>query len=492
MLQALFGYLVLLYAIGAVIIFLIVQQSIYRKFDESLRQKLLDFASETIVIESRDPNNPRQTVRTLSLHDFFHAERCQLRDGSGRLLLSSKKLDGRNLPAGDVNQQKGDLELENLQASKDWPPGKIGFITFVPKRVSRRQLSRDDIPANPIKIDDREMHLAIAMSTEEERHTLQILALTMLVMGAFMGAAIYLIVQKQVEKSYRPIDQLVELTGSMRPEELSQRLPFRDLPEELSPLVKQFNVLLDQLESAFERERSFSASLGHEVRTPIAELSALLENAVDESREDDYSEDPAQTFLEASQISQRMTQLIEVISSIHHADSGRELVRLDQVDAGAVLIKVTDAQAEAIKKAKLSIKVVDDRGANPPDLMTDHAIVQAIVRNLISNAIDHSQPKTEIKCWLGNGTEPSSQVIRISNVPADLSSDDLKHLSQPFWRKDKSRSDQIHFGLGLSLVRVYADLLEADLQFELKKGKLIVSLKLPNLEVRPVSSLIVD
>ena len=47
---------------------------------------------------------------------------------------------------------------------------------------------------------------------------------------------------------------------------------------------------------------------------------------------------------------------------------------------------------------------------------------------------------------------------------------DLKNLSQPFWKKDSARTNKDHHGLGLSLVKLYTNLLGGDLRFSLSEG----------------------
>src|SRR5262249_38262849 len=58
---------------------------------------------------------------------------------------------------------------------------------------------------------------------------------------------------------------------------LATRFPTESLPLELQPIVVRLNELLARLQSAFARERRFTAAAAHELRTPLAELRALAE-----------------------------------------------------------------------------------------------------------------------------------------------------------------------------------------------------------------------
>lgn len=80
-------------------------------------------------------------------------------------------------------------------------------------------------------------------------------------------------------------DTLVERAAlDLRP------LPLRELPQELRPLVEGFNGVLGQLDTALRAERHFLADAAHELRTPLAVLTAqarLVQSAqtLEESRE---------------------------------------------------------------------------------------------------------------------------------------------------------------------------------------------------------------
>ena len=58
---------------------------------------------------------------------------------------------------------------------------------------------------------------------------------------------------------------------------LATRFQVASLPAELQPIVVRLNELLARLESAFARQRRFTATAAHELRTPLTELRALAE-----------------------------------------------------------------------------------------------------------------------------------------------------------------------------------------------------------------------
>ena len=88
-----------------------------------------------------------------------------------------------------------------------------------------------------------------------------------------------------------------------------------------------------------------------------------------------------------------------------------------------------------------------------------------MLKNLFSNAVDHADEGGVIHCRLQTSS-PEFQ-LQITNTQTSLTEQDLPHIFEPFWSKDASRSDSRHCGLGLSLLKVYAETLNLRLDVNL-------------------------
>jgi len=100
----------------------------------------------------------------------------------------------------------------------------------------------------------------------------------------------------------------------------------------------------------------------------------------------------------------------------------------------------------------------------PPDLVieSDPALLREILANLFSNAVDHTPAGGEINvaAHLTSGTFSLS----VSNTVQALDTADVEKMFDRFWRKEASRSDDDHAGLGLALARIYAHALGWELE----------------------------
>ena len=94
-----------------------------------------------------------------------------------------------------------------------------------------------------------------------------------------------------VRASLRPLDDIEETAGAIAAGDLSMRVPDRDPRTEVGRLGRSLNVMLSQIESAFEsqsrseaaakrseeRMRQFVADASHELRTPLTAIRGFAE-----------------------------------------------------------------------------------------------------------------------------------------------------------------------------------------------------------------------
>src|SRR5689334_5910765 len=83
-------------------------------------------------------------------------------------------------------------------------------------------------------------------------------------------------------RALRPLREASEIAESIAPARPGVRLPTKELPREVRPLVQAVNQGLDRLEEGFRIQRDFTADAAHELRTPLAVLRTridLLEDA---------------------------------------------------------------------------------------------------------------------------------------------------------------------------------------------------------------------
>jgi len=80
-----------------------------------------------------------------------------------------------------------------------------------------------------------------------------------------------------VKKSLSPLDELSAAAVKINPGNSEVRLPQVGIPREILPLVDSINGALDRLDDGLRRQREFGANAAHQLRTPLAVLSANID-----------------------------------------------------------------------------------------------------------------------------------------------------------------------------------------------------------------------
>jgi signal transduction histidine kinase len=443
---------VLIGTFGAVL-YLQAASSLGSQFDRNLLAKATAFAGTseadrdgTLDFEFAEVDLPE--FRPSPLAEYFQVWRW-----NGEVLARSRSLgetDLPRLPAGEGPRFQ-DLVLP------DGRSGRAVVLVFVPQLEKEIEQTAQDRSGDTVL-------LVVARSREDLDGLLRNMLLGVLLAALVLPGIAGLLVHRVVVSGLRPLDRVAGLASSIGARQLDVRFPVEGLPAELRPICERLNGMIDRLRAAFDRERRFTADAAHELRTPIAELRSLAEVALRKAGDDESKE----SFKDALDIAVQMGRLTESLLALARCESGRQEIEKRELDLSALL------KETAGSKVAIEIDV-------PPAVRveSDKALLTAILDNLFSNAEDHSAPGGKV--GIDMRQEPGSVVLTLSNPCESLDQGDLEQLFEPFWRKDPARSDGQHAGIGLSLVKAYADLLDIEVKVGLPEPERIeVKLRIPS------------
>ena len=294
--------------------------------------------------------------------------------------------------------------------------------------------------------------------------------------GAGLLSLLALLVRRAVKTGLGPVEALADSVTRIEPGSLGTRLPADDAPPELRPIVDQLNGLLVRLHDAFQRERRFTGNVAHELGTPIAELRSLAETALK------WRGDPeatAQLAADALDIALQMQRIVEMLLALARCEAGLQEIRPEAVNVPEIIDETVRSLAARAAARDVSWNVTV---TNPMTLSTDRAMLRSILCNLLDNAVEHSPPRESISCELKASS--GEILLCISNYCAGFPASDLPHLFEPFWRKDAARSNRAHAGLGLALVKRFADRLGWEVRAELPQPHIFqISLRISSVSL---------
>ena len=338
---------------------------------------------------------------------------------------------------------------------------------------------------------NEEFVFIVAQSSAEIDGALALLSNSLVVAGLVLIAGTLFIVRHALGRGLAPLPTLAADIQSINPKNLTQRLDETNLPQELLPIAQRVNQLLDQVWSAFEREKKIAASAAHELRTPIAELRAVTELALHKERQASEYRHALQSVLETTL---RMGCATDAVLRLARVQSGRETVVLENVDVGGALTPIWKRLIEPLHSRNIRTEFTIEQGTN---VRADAAMLAVILENLCVNAAAHTQSGGDVLVACHTDHDRIHLVMSNSTGQTQNSHDPIKNNAQDNFRHAQLRAqaqidlptnqttDQrsilqtnLHSGLGLLIADSMCQAIGATLHTAQTTTRYIVTLEL--------------
>jgi signal transduction histidine kinase len=225
-----------------------------------------------------------------------------------------------------------------------------------------------------------------------------------------------------------------------------ERLPVARSGDELEQLATTLNEMLDRLDQALARERSFVADAGHELRTPLALLRTELELAL---RHGETLDELREAIRSAGEETDRLSQLAEDLLLVARTQQGTLPLQLEPLSAAALLETVASRYAWRADDHALQLTI-----EAPAELTldADRIRLEQALGNLIDNALRHANHTITLEAQPGsNGTVE----LHVRDDGPGFPPDFINHAFERFSRADHARG-RGGLGLGLSIVDAIA------------------------------------
>jgi signal transduction histidine kinase len=274
-----------------------------------------------------------------------------------------------------------------------------------------------------------------------------------------------------------------QTTSAIVEGDLSRRLPTHNSAAELEMLSHTVNRMLDQIEHLLHSVRDVSNAIAHDLRTPLAELRARLEE-LSLTRPS-----PDEIFTGIDAAIGDVDQVIAIFNALlrlAEIDSGTRRSGFAEMDVNAVASEVAEfyQPVAELKGIALTYQFSGNlRTAGDPLLLA-----QAI-GNLIDNALKYAQHNGVITVEAKRRSDRVIEVVVADDGPG-IPDKEKKRVVERFYRGDASRGTT-GVGLGLSLVASVARLHDGTLQLEDNhpglRAALILSRSVDSNKARPAA-----
>jgi two-component system sensor histidine kinase QseC len=391
---------------------------------------------------------------------------CQLFLEDGTVAGISQTLGADNLP---WFENRG-----NAVWNARLPNGRKGRLVQIAFQPVSEELVAQESPEDPNEqtfeipaaMDPAALQLVLVVA--RSRESLDTLLGSLYVAGfgvaVTLACAIALLVRHAITRGIHPIEEMNAGIAKITPDSLATRLQVPAPPVELAAIQATVNSLLDRVEGAFERERRFSSDLAHELRTPIAELRTACD--VGERWPDD-PENTRQLFHDVGTIALHLEKTVTMLLNLSRNEGGNAPVQTRRIHVQSLVRECWRHTAADAAQKRLQF---DERIEPALTVESDPDKLEIVLCNLIENSIAHSEEGTAVEC---SGSVTTDGVeLRLVNTAKDLERADLDNIFNRLWRKEVSRTNRRHIGLGLPIVKALCEVLGLRISVDLKEGRI--------------------
>ncbi len=285
----------------------------------------------------------------------------------------------------------------------------------------------------------------------DEAQTLSVVRRALLTGGALLlvlvGGLTWL-VTRQVVTPVRMARRVAERLASGR---LEERMQVRG-DDDIARLGTSFNQMaaslqkqIRQLEELSRVQRRFVSDVSHELRTPLTTVR-MAGDVLHDAR-DRFDPATARSAELLQKELDRFELLLTDLLEISRFDAGAAVLDLEDVNLVDLAHRVADS-TQPLAERRGSRVVVRDPG-RPCIAEVDVRRVERIVRNLVTNAVDHAEGK-DIEVLIAGDTQAAALAVRDHGV--GLREGEAQMVFNRFWRADPARARSTGgTGLGLAI-----------------------------------------
>ena len=268
--------------------------------------------------------------------------------------------------------------------------------------------------------------------------TLEYLAGLSILLVSGVAVLFGIVFSRRISNSLKSMCRVAEKIGMDT--NMSKRMEYQGRIYELAVLTQANNRMLDRLEEMFCQQEQFTSDVAHELRTPVAVITAECQYARTKT---ESMEEYREAFEVIDRHSHKINMIISRLLELSRLDSHRRQIQSEEIDLPEIVQSVCeDMQQKANDSLSLRLELEEARTTG------DIGLIMIAIHNLMTNAVKYSPPGNVIE--VSTGIREGMVFVSVRDYGAGICGEDLEHIFKRFYKADKSRNSE-GFGLGLPL-----------------------------------------
>lgn len=308
-------------------------------------------------------------------------------------------------------------------------------MTFQPQDIIITSVKKEGVPNENMDLQE------VTVSLKKAGTQFNLWGMAALFLVLILGTGATWLMAGHVLKPLKELSSAIEEMGG---NDLSNRVEIQGRQDEIGRLARSFNHMMDKVSASFERQKRFSASAAHELKTPLATILVNLEVLELDGKTSPDRMEKVLAIVKAN--TERMIRLVEDLMRLtSDKDHGME----EEVELSEVFAITLYELSPLIRKKDLTISIENTHDVS---LTGNRVMLYRVMSNLLENAAKYNREHGSIS--IVTGREDNGVTVKIADTGIGIPEDALPHIFEPFYRVDQSRSRAVGgAGLGLPLVK---------------------------------------
>lgn len=289
-------------------------------------------------------------------------------------------------------------------------------------------------------------------------------AIVVFCVSAISGLLLFLLA-KNITK---PLNKLTKAADEIALGQYGKTVDINSSDHEIAVLSASVNSMslaieqkMSEIREELEKRNIFIADFTHEIKTPMTSIIGYAQMLRSYELNETEKEQAADSiYNEAKRLEKLSLQLLDLYV---YQKEDVEMEKLSLYDIGEQL-------KSTLKHLSEKYNVSHSIDFPKEIIYANEVLLLSMLYNLADNAFKASRPQTSIKIY--SKITPAAVQIFVEDNGRGIAKKNIKLLTEPFYREDKSRSRKLGgAGLGLSLCKEIARIHGTELVFESEKYK---------------------
>lgn len=278
-----------------------------------------------------------------------------------------------------------------------------------------------------------------------------------LLVSSIIGTSLSAVVS---DKFLRPLHRIIDATKVIAKGDFSVRVPETESDSDIAVLMRNFNLMTEELQSIEMFRSDFINDFSHEFKTPMVSIRGFAKQLQNENLSSEKRKEYTDIIISESERLMTMSSNVLLLTKFENQQyvTGQTEYDLDeQIRNCTILLEKQWSK----KNITMSLNLSNVRIFNNEEMLSFVWI------NLIDNAIKYSRENSVISMVLYETSE--SICYKISDSGEGMDEITLNHVFDKFYQGDRSRATSGN-GLGLSIVKRIVNICKGEISVESKVG----------------------